>query len=750
MFSKLGGGVTRHPWIFISGWLVALVVALMGTFWGFGHGGLFDRLSNSESMINHGEAWEVQQAISSEGSGESVMLIIKGLDLTDPAEVGQVQLLMTQERSNLEVDGVASVVDPFLFPDPGQNPQAQALFSSQSDGFITAITLEEGLSDSELDDAHEALDAAIADFRTELVNEVPDSSVSVFSTRLVGEEIIGQVQQDLVTGETIGLPVALLLLIIVFGGLIAAGLPLIGALVSIVCGMALLWVLTFFIGIDSFLLNVVSIIGLALSIDYGLLIVSRYREEITARLTDNGYPADLSVRPGRRESKTLVREAVRGTVISAGRTVSFSALTIAFAISGLLVMDSPILKTVGAGGMIVTILAVMTAVTLVPSLLTLLGVKLLKPSVITKIPVIRSLTRAVGDASSDHGFFSRLAARVHAHPWIVMLLVSAILATMAYPITTLRLRSNFSDYIPAGSEVGVAYDTIQADYPALATPTVIVLAEAEPAETADLYEFLSSREDVTFVSPPTALPDDSGVTRMNVILDTDDAVGAAAVDLVREIRDHDAGFELRVGGPAALQIDFTQSIIDDAPLALSIVVIAVFVLMFLMTGSLIVPVKALIINAFSLVASLGATTWIFDNGHFGMPVTHGLETFIVACMVAFGFGLAMDYEVFLLARIKEFWDLGYTNDEAVERGLQRSGRIITSAAAIIVAVFIGFIAGDMLAIKQIGVALAITVITDATLVRMLLVPATMTVLGKWNWWAPKPLKWVYERFKIVH
>ena len=133
-----------------------------------------------------------------------------------------------------------------------------------------------------------------------------------------------------------------------------------------------------------------------------------------------------------------------------------------------------------------------------------------------------------------------------------------------------------------------------------------------------------------------------------------------------------------------------------------------------------------------------------------MPATHGLETFIVACMVAFGFGLAMDYEVFLLARIKEYWDLGYSNDEAVERGLQRSGRIITSAAAIIIAVFIGFIAGDMIAIKQIGVALAITVVTDATLVRMLLVPATMTVLGKWNWWAPKPLMWFYERFKIVH
>lgn len=750
MFSKLGGGVTRHPWIFISGWLLALGIALASTFWGFGHGGLFDRMSNSESMIDHGEAWEVHQATSSDESGESVLLITKGLDLTDPVETGKVAMIVTRERSSLKVDGVASVVDPFLFPNPAEDPQAQALLSTQSDGFVTAITLEKGLSDADSDQTHAALDKEIDNFRAELASEIPGSSVSVFSGRLVGDAIIGQVQQDLVTGETIGLPVALFLLILVFGGLIAAGLPLIGALVSIICGMALLWVLTFTIGIDSFLLNVVSIIGLALSIDYGLLIVSRYREEITQRLLENGYPADLSVRPGRRESKTLVREAVRGTVETAGRTVSFSALTIAFSISGLLVMQSSILKTVAAGGMIVTIMAVLTAVTLVPALLTLLGVKLLKPSVLTKIPVLRKVTKAVGDASSDHGFFSKLASRVHAHPWIVMILVSAILVVMAFPITTLRLRSNFADYIPTGSEVGIAYDAIQADYPALATPTAIVLAKTTPAETAELYQFLSSREDVTFVSPPTPLPNDSSFTRMNVVLDTDDAVGEAAVDLVHEIRDHDPGFEMLVGGPAALQIDFTQSIIDDAPLALGIVVLAVFVLLFLMTGSLIVPIKALIINVFSLVASLGATTWIFDNGHFGMPATHGLETFIVACMVAFGFGLAMDYEVFLLARIKEYWDLGYSNDEAVERGLQRSGRIITSAAAIIIAVFIGFIAGDMIAIKQIGVALAITVVTDATLVRMLLVPATMTVLGKWNWWAPKPLMWFYERFKIVH
>ena len=202
-----------------------------------------------------------------------------------------------------------------------------------------------------------------------------------------------------------------------------------------------------------------------------------------------------------------------------------------------------------------------------------------------------------------------------------------------------------------------------------------------------------------------------------------------------------------MGGAAAQQTDFIDSIEQGAPWAALIIVVAVLVLLFCMTGSLVVPLKALVINGFSLVASLGATAWLFEGGHLGLPRTSGLETFIVACLAAFGFGLAMDYEVFLLARISEYWRAGYDNDEAVARGLQRSGRIITSAAAIIIAVFLGFVSGEMISIKELGVGLTIMVAADATLVRLLLVPATMTVLGQWNWWAPKPLAGLYDHFR---
>lgn len=251
-----------------------------------------------------------------------------------------------------------------------------------------------------------------------------------------------------------------------------------------------------------------------------------------------------------------------------------------------------------------------------------------------------------------------------------------------------------------------------------------------------------------------ARPSLDGYTAVEVFLDAEDAGGAEASAVVHDVRDLDPPFRTWVVGQAASQVDFNAALADGLPLAGGVIAVAVFVLLFLMTGSVLVPVKAILVNVLSLAASLGVTVWVFQGGHgadlLGITPVAGLESYVVAIVVAFGFGLAMDYEVFLLSRIKEFWDAGLDNDAAVERGLQHSGRIITSAAAIIVAVFAGFVAGDLLVIKQVGVALAVTVLIDATLVRMLLVPATMTLLGRWNWWAPAPLRRLHARLGVLH
>ncbi|MGO3797269.1 MAG: MMPL family transporter, partial [Pauljensenia sp.] len=577
-------------------------------------------------------------------------------------------------------------------------------------------------------------------YRDALRAQFPGAEVQQVSEHVISEAILGQVRHDLVAGELVGLPVAALIMVIVFGGLLAAGMPLVAAVCAIAVGTGALWVATFATGIDSFILNVISIIGVALSIDYGLLVVSRFREERKG-LAPGADGAGAG--PGRDE----IAAAVRRSVATAGRTVTFSAVTIAFAMVGLLVMRTHVLRTIGFGGMLVTLLALLASVTLVPALLTLLGGRIVRPSPVTKVPGLRRLVAAVGDSSGDDGFFSRLARRVHAHPWWVMGASALVLVAMALPLKGLELRNNFTDYIPAGTQLRAAFDTVQADYPALAVPSVQAVVDTPVTGTQDLVEEVRDIPGVEEVRV-SELGSDPSMSVVDVRVEASDPVGEEVTDVMLAMRDLDPGQGWWVGGGAALQHDFTHALVQDAPGALAIVAAAVLVLLFLMTGSLLVPVKALIINSLSLLASLGLTTLVFEHGLFGVPRTQGLETFIVACMVAFGFGLAMDYEVFLLARIKEYWDQGLDNDTAVERGLQRSGRIITSAAAIIIAVFIGFTAGQMLAIKQIGVALAIMVATDATLTRLLLVPATMTLLGRWNWWAPAPLRRLHARFGL--
>lgn len=620
-----------------------------------------------------------------------------------------------------------------------ENPAVD--FASE-DGFIIAVTLEEG----EYPDSVDAVSDAVAAFEAEVQETHPDLTANVNSSSISEELILNQVAKDLVLGEAIGLPIALFLLVIVFGGVMAAGLPLGAAVTSIAIGLGIIWLVTFVTNVDSFILNIISLIGLALSIDYGLLVVSRYREEIAESLKARGLPTDGSELPG--DANEMVTDAVATTVRTAGRTVSFSALTIAFAIGGLLVMDAPILKMIAVGGIVVTVLAVTTAVTLVPAIIELLGTRLVVPSKLSRMPGFSTLVEKVGDSASDEGFFSRLARWVHARPWPVLIGTVLILLVMAIPIRDFQMRSNFVEYIPSGSDASQAYDAMQEDYPAFSTPSGTVVAFTEAENTEDLVKHIEGLPGVSRVESAEDL-DDETVT-IDFYVDAEDQVGRDVTRVVEQIREYDAGYKTEVGGAAALQLDFNNAIAEDAPLAALIIIVSVFILLFLLTGSVVAPLKALAINTLSLIAGLGATVYIFEQGLFGMPQVSGLETFVVAAAIAFGFGLAMDYEVFLLARIKEYWDKGMTNDEAVEFGLQRSGRIITSAAAIIVAVFIGFVFGDLLPIKQIGIALAIIVTVDATIVRMLLVPAVMTLMGKWNWWAPKPLTKVYKRFKLVH
>ena len=564
------------------------------------------------------------------------------------------------------------------------------------------------------------------------------------------EAITGQVEEDLRGGELIALPLSLAVMVFVFGGFLAAGIPILGAIASVAGALASLLGFSYLVQIDSSVVSILSVLGLGLSIDYGLLIVSRYREEARRPRTDLPDEPRAAGRRHRHSEREQRIDALRRTMATAGRTVMFSGITVALSLSGLLLFEASILRAVGAAGLSVVLVALLVALTLVPALLAVGGVRLLRPGALRRVPGLRRVSTAFGDVPPASGFFSALARWTQRRPWLVAASVTAVLALLAVPALDITLRSSGVELLPADNTQRVLFETLDADFPALSAADVtVVLGSTEPAVVADLVARAADLDGVAQVRPPQ---EREGLTVVEVDLDVADASSPEALAVTEALRALDVGAETWVTGLAASLEDFTGSLLADAPLAVGVVVAATFVLLFLMTGSLLIPAKALLLNVLSLGASFGVLVLVFQDGYgeelLSFTSTGGIEAFIPPLVLALGFGLAMDYEVFLLARIKELRDSGLGNDEAVAAGLQRSGRIITSAALIIVIVFAGFVTGQLLIIKQTGVALATAVAIDATLVRILLVPATMTLLGEWNWWAPAPLRRLHDRFGV--
>lgn len=492
------------------------------------------------------------------------------------------------------------------------------------------------------------------------------------------------------------------------------------------------------------MVNVITILGLGLSIDYGLLIVSRYREELRDHLA-----REQEGRPRRHDP--VVHDAIAATMASAGRTVAFSASTVAISVAGLMLFELELLRSLGAAGVSVILIALLTALTLIPAALTVLGRRVARPSILRRVPILHGLLDRFGDVPPSSGVFSRLAALTQRAPWLAVLGSVAILLLLAAPALDLNLRNSTDELLPEESDLQQFLTLLDSDYEALRMPAVQVVTGS--AEAPDLVLAIGGIDGVD--GDPTITPISEDWVELGVFIDSDDAGGDLATRVVHDIRAlHGEHAEFWVTGQAANQIDFIDALKAGLPWAAGVVILATFALLFLMTGSILVPLKALLINVVSLGASLGVAMWIFGEGHLegllDFTSTGGLESYVVAVVLAFGFGLAMDYEVFLLARIKEIHDTGADNNASVRDGLQRTGRIITSAALVIIVVFTGFVAGDMLAIKQVGVALAITILIDATIVRMVLVPATMTLLGEWNWWAPKPLRKLHRRIGLHH
>ncbi|MFJ6385398.1 MMPL family transporter [Kitasatospora sp. NPDC092039] len=627
----------------------------------------------------------------------TVTAVVDGRPVDDPAVRAAV------ERATAEIaalPGVSSALDAY-----GSGPGPAALRSADGTASLVSVRMADTASTAQTDAVTQRLTA---------LDGTGGAHVTVGGDLVLQQEVKKQTEKDTRFGELVTLPLTLIVMVLVFGGLAAASLPVIGAVASV--GGALLAMFGFsrIMDIDTSVLPIATVLGLGLSIDYALLMVNRFREE-------RGHGAGIAA-------------AVERTAATAGRTVAFSGLTVAVALSGLFVFTSPVLGAVAAAGVSVVVIAVAAALTLIPALLGFAGARIRTPAA----PV------------ADEGFFSRTVRRVRKRAVAVTLASVALLMAAGAPFLHADMRSSGAAVLPASSAGRQVAETVDQRFPqAAAAPITVVVEGGAPVAQAYADEVVAKLPGVSGVRAVTPVGDT--VSTIDVLVHGDPQ-GGQAKQVVEELRADRGGLTTYVTGGAASVVDFQDELLSRGPWALGLVAVGTLVLLFLMTGSVVMPVKALLMNLLSLGASLGALTLVFQDGWFsgllGFSPTGGLETFIPVLVFAFAFGLSMDYEVFLLARIKELRDKGHSCTRAVELGVQRSGRIITSAALLMVIVFAGFALGDMLMVKQMGIALAVAVAVDATLVRCLLVPAAMSLFGEFNWWAPAPLRRLHRRFGL--
>jgi RND superfamily putative drug exporter len=531
-----------------------------------------------------------------------------------------------------------------------------------------------------------------------------------------------QTKADLTKAELIAFPILALLLLFVFRGVVAAAIPLLIGGVSIVGTLLVLRIMSGITDTSVFALNIATGLSLGLAVDYALLLVSRYREEI-----------------GRGGAS---REAHRRTVRTAGRTALFSGLTVAAAMAALIFMPQRFLYSMAVAGASVAILSSVIAILVVPSLLALLG---------TRIDAL-SIRRGPAVSDTSDGWY-RLARGVMRRPIAVALASSALLLAAAAPLLWTTLTGPSAEAVPPGKPSHEAYAYLEAHYPRDVTEAVTVTVDGR-ASGAQLAGFRRRIEAVEGVAGGAPFSRASGQVAFANFALAEPALHAGAQDAVHAIRDLSppGASATLVSGNTAGFIDQKQSLLDHAPLVIGIIALTTLVLLFLLTGSVLLPIKTLVMNSLTLGATLGILVLAFQAGWLDSPLDYtgpgAIEVTSLVFLFAVIFGLATDYAVLVMGRIKERHDLGDSNEEAVATGIARTGRVITAAALAIAIVFLAFGVSSVFFVKQIAIGMAFGVMIDATVVRALLVPSLMRLLGEWNWWAPAPLRRIYLRLRI--
>ncbi len=703
---RLGQFITNHSKLVLFGF-VGLIIA--STFWGFQvfgnlKGGGYDN-PNSDSAL-------VQEILESDFGVDPAELIVL-VDLPGQADSmtasGPEFFPLVQDLTDeiADIEGVESAVNYYMLGSP---PQLKS-----EDGKLIYLLVDLDNSANQAPIVKQIVDDYTGDYR--------GAEVHVSGFGAVTKAINEQIESDIIRAEIVAVPIVIILLLFVFGSLVAAGLPLFVGGLAIVGSFFVIWVASQFTDVSIFSLNLITGLGLGLGIDYSLLVVNRFREE--------------------RAAGNDVQTAVINTVASAGKTVVFSGLTVALVLVSMAFFPQYFLQSFALAGVSVVTLAVIGAAIAVPAQLNLLGDRVNKLRVIK-----RDLT------PKDTGTWEKIARFTMRRP-LPILFVTVIALASLFSLSSQVVFGQVDDRVlPKDNPAHVASDLLRERFEGRESSPIEILAKGSDSEIQQYINDVKEQQSIVRVAiVPTEETTDW--VRINAIADIETR-SPEGLDLVVSLRSIETDLdEVLIGGNAAFYTDSQQGIEGALPIAAIWVFITTFIILFLFTGSVLIPLKAIVLNVLSLGATLGLVSWIFQNGELQWllgeySVTGTIDTSSVVMIALVAFGLSMDYELFLLSRIKEQHDAGYNTVNSVALGLQRSGRIITAAALILAVTFGAFASSGVSIMKMLGLGIAFAILLDATVVRGLLVPAIMRLMGSANWWAPKWMKRIHEKIGLSH
>lgn len=724
MFAWWGRTVVRFRWLVLA---AAVALVAVGAAWGTG---VFASLSGGGFDDPDSQSSRAQARISRElGQPEpDVLVLYSKPDATvdDPAFREPVSAVLTALRTRSEIASVTSYYDT----------GAPGLVSSDRHATYAAIWMRGGGETAK----RKALDAV-----------APALSAPGVHTEIGGvipfvRDATRQVESDIARAELLSMPVLLVLLVFIFRGLVAAAMPMVVGILAILGGFVVVRLLTTVTEISTFAINIITMLGLGMAIDYALFVVSRFREEVAA---------------GRD-----TRAAIAATLATAGRTVLVSGLTVALSLASLLIFPMAYLRSMGLGGMAAVLVAMLAALTVLPALLAVLGRRVNA----LRVPLPRrraampagampagALPAGVTPAgvtpagAVPAGAWARLARSVMRRPVLYLVAVLTLLVALAAPFLDARFGGFDERMLPEGTTSRTVAQRIATEFPGgSAAPVMVLVSGASPQAVPGFAAQIATLTDVT----GARLTANQGDASLISVTYPGEPTAEQARDVVERVRalTPPPGAEVLVGGRPAVDLDQLTALGAGLPWMALLVGSITMVLLFLAFGSVLLPVKAVLMNVVSIGASFGVVVWGFQDGHLagllGFTSTGFLEPTDLILLLAVLFGLSTDYEVFLLSRVREEWDLSRDNTSAVAAGLQRTGGIITAAALLLIIVVGGFTTGSITSIKLLGVGALVAIAVDALLVRTLLVPAIMRLLGRWNWWAPGPLARVYRRYGL--